>query len=82
MTESNAGESGFLGIEGVNGRVEVRDGRTFWMGTEVMPCPLCKVCPTNVDDCGEFGNYDCPYFGIGSETTESDLSAQSNEGTK
>ena len=33
----------------------------------VKVCPMCGVAPSNVDDCGEFGNPECPYFGIGRE---------------
>lgn len=33
----------------------------------VQVCPKCEVAPSNVDDCGEFGNPECPYFGIGEE---------------
>jgi len=29
----------------------------------VEPCSMCGVCPSSVDDCGEFGNSLCPYFG-------------------
>lgn len=36
----------------------------------VKVCPMCGVSPTNVDDCGEFGNPECPYFGIGREEYE------------
>lgn len=50
--------------EEVNGKVEVRDGVVYWMGTRVEPCPACGVAPTNVDDCGHFGDSYCPYFGV------------------
>lgn len=33
----------------------------------VKRCPACGVCPGNVDDCGHFGDPDCPYFGVGRE---------------
>lgn len=33
-------------------------------------CPMCGVAPSNVDDCGEFGNPECPCFGIGREEYE------------
>ncbi len=59
--------------EPVNGRVELGDGHTYWLGTKVHPCPKCGVAPTNVDDCGEFGNPECPYFGIGREAYEEQL---------
>ena len=36
----------------------------------VQHCPKCGVAPSNVDDCGEFGDPDCPYFGIGREEFE------------
>lgn len=36
----------------------------------VQVCPMCGVAPSNVDDCGEFGNPECPYFGIGREEYE------------
>lgn len=36
----------------------------------VQVCQMCGVAPSNVDDCGEFGNPDCPYFGIGREEFE------------
>lgn len=37
---------------------------TTWMGNVVLACPRCHVVVVNVDDCGEFGNPDCPRFGI------------------
>jgi len=37
---------------------------------KVQVCQMCGVAPSNVDDCGEFGNPDCPYFGIGREEYE------------
>jgi len=52
-----------LDIEGVN-------GKTYWMGNKVNKCPKCGIAPTAVDDCGEFGNPDCPCFGIGKEEYE------------
>ena len=60
----------FDDIEQPNGKTEVIDGETYWMGTRVMKCPRCGIAPTNVDDCGEFGNPECPYFGIGLEEYE------------
>ena len=51
-------------IEGVNGKEEVKNGKKYWMGNEVKPCSLCEVAPTNVDDCGQFGNPHCPCFGV------------------
>lgn len=54
-------------IREVNGTVEIKDGVTYWMGNRVNKCPKCGIAPTNVDDCGEFGNPECPYFGIGRE---------------
>lgn len=36
----------------------------------VQVCSMCGVAPSNVDDCGEFGNPECPYFGIGLEAYE------------
>lgn len=59
-----------------NGRVEVIDGETYWMGTRVMPCSACGVAPTNVDDCGHFGDPDCPCFGIGREEYERLMNAR------
>lgn len=41
------------------------DGSIYWMGTKVMPCPACGIAVTNVDDCGHFGDPECPAFGIG-----------------
>lgn len=64
---------GFLGLDSVNGDVEIRDGETYWMGSKVEKCPMCGIAPTNVDDCGEFGNPECPYFGIGREAYEAKL---------
>lgn len=29
---------------------------------EVNKCPKCGIASTNIDDCGEFGDPDCPYF--------------------
>lgn len=51
--------------EDVNGKVETINGETYWMGNKVDKCPKCGIAPTNVDDCGEFGNPECPFFGIG-----------------
>lgn len=59
-----------IDFEQPNGKVEIIDGETYWMGNRVHKCPKCGVAPTNVDDCGEFGNPDCPYFGIGLEEYE------------
>lgn len=59
-----------IDFEQPNGKVEKIDGETYWMGNRVMKCPKCETAPTNVDDCGEFGNPDCPYFGIGLEEYE------------
>ncbi len=50
--------------EEVNGEEIVKDGKTYWMGTEVKPCTMCGKVVTAVDDCGEFGNPECPQFGI------------------
>ena len=60
----------FDDIEQPNGKTEMIDGETYWMGTRVMKCHRCGIAPTNVDDCGEFGNPECPYFGIGLEEYE------------
>lgn len=43
----------------------MKDGLIYWLGTKVHPCRKCGVPATNVDDCGEFGNPDCPRFGVG-----------------
>lgn len=55
-----------------NGREEVdtETGDVYWMGSKVAKCPDCGVAPTNVDDCGHFGDPECPYFGIGLEEFE------------
>lgn len=45
---------------------DIGDGKPV----RVMVCPMCGVAPSNVDDCGEFGNPECPYFGIGLEEYE------------
>src|SRR5678815_4622843 len=45
---------------------DIGDGKPV----RVQVCPMCGVAPTNVDDCGEFGNPECPYFGIGLEDYE------------
>jgi len=45
---------------------DIGDGRPV----KVQVCDMCRVAPSNVDDCGEFGNPDCPYFGIGREEFE------------
>lgn len=67
-----------LDIEGVNGKVEVKDGETYWMGSKVSKCPKCGIAPTNVDGCGEFGNPECPYFGIGLEAYNKLRSSSNN----
>jgi hypothetical protein len=38
---------------------DIGDGKPV----KVKHCPKCGVAPSNVDDCGEFGNENCPYFG-------------------
>lgn len=55
-----------------DGRVEIdtTTGEKYWMGSLVQKCPDCGVAPTNVDDCGHFGDPECPYFGIGLEEFE------------
>lgn len=45
---------------------DIGDGKPV----RVQVCPMCGVAPSNVDDCGEFGNPECPYFGIGREEYE------------
>lgn len=56
---------------GVNGITEQDDsGAVYWMGSKVHPCPMCGIAVTNVDHCGEFGNPECPTFGIGREAYE------------
>lgn len=42
---------------------DIGDGRPV----RVKRCSLCNVAPSNVDDCGAFGDPNCPYFGIGEE---------------
>jgi hypothetical protein len=39
---------------------DIGDGRPV----RVQRCHKCGVCPSNVDDCGHFGDSRCPYFGI------------------
>ena len=39
---------------------DIGDGRPV----QVQRCHKCGVCPSNVDDCGHFGDSRCPYFGI------------------
>jgi len=34
---------------------------------KVKVCSRCGVAPANVDDCGRFGDPECPYFGVGLE---------------
>lgn len=41
-------------------------------------CAKCGVAPSNVDDCGEFGNPECPYFGIGREEYEKRFGEDNN----
>ena len=51
------------------GKLEVdENGGRWWMGKFVHPCPMCGIAVTNVDECGNFGDPDCPAFGIGRET--------------
>jgi hypothetical protein len=38
----------------------IGDGRPV----QVQRCDKCGVCPSNVDDCGHFGDSRCSYFGI------------------
>jgi hypothetical protein len=38
---------------------DIGDGRAV----RVQRCDKCGVCPSNVDDCGRFGDSRCPYFG-------------------
>lgn len=42
---------------------------------QVQRCHSCGVCPANVDDCGHFGDPECPYFGIGSPKLEANSEA-------
>lgn len=64
----------------VNG-VTKQDGSgvIYWMGTRVEPCPMCGIAVTNVDHCGEFGNPECPVWGIGKEEYERRFNLQSKE---
>ena len=39
---------------------DIGDGRPV----QVQRCHKCGVCPSNVDDCGHFGDSRCPFFGI------------------
>lgn len=39
---------------------DIGDGRPVRVGK----CPSCDVCPSDVGDCGHFGDPECPYFGI------------------
>ena len=39
---------------------DIGDGRPV----RVQRCDKCGVCPSNVDDCGHFGDSRCPYFGV------------------
>ncbi len=39
---------------------DIGDGRPV----RVQRCDKCGVCPSNVDDCGRFGDSRCPYFGV------------------
>jgi hypothetical protein len=39
---------------------DIGDGKPV----QVRRCHKCGVCPSNVDDCGHFGDSCCPYFGI------------------
>jgi hypothetical protein len=34
---------------------------------QVQECPACGVAPASVEDCGQFGDPACPYFGVGSQ---------------
>ena len=43
--------------------VDIGDGKPV----KVEVCSMCGIAPGNVDDCGEFGNPECPCFGIGLE---------------
>lgn len=45
---------------------DIGDGKPV----RVQVCPMCGVAPSNVDDCGEFSNPECLYFGIGREEYE------------
>ena len=40
---------------------DIGDGRPV----KVQVCPDCGIAPSNVDDCGHFGDCMCPYFGVG-----------------
>ena len=51
------------------------EGR-YWGNNYVEPCPDCGVAPFNVDDCGHFGDPECPYFGIGKEEYEDRFKSQ------
>jgi hypothetical protein len=55
---------------------DIGDGRPV----RVQVCGMCGVAPSNVDDCGEFGNPECPYFGIGREDFERRAAAMAEGG--
>lgn len=54
-------------------KIDERAHGRYWGRNYVHPCPDCGVAPFNVDDCGHFGNPECPYFGIGREKYERNL---------
>jgi len=54
---------------------DIGDGKPV----KVAECPMCGISPSNVDDCGEFGDPDCPYFGIGREEFERRFGSKSKE---
>ena len=54
----------FLGLDRLR---EISETNETSPSVRVKRCPACGVCPGNVDDCGHFGDPECPYFGIGRE---------------
>ncbi len=50
--------------------VDTKDGEHYWMGSRISACEACGVVVTNVDDCGHFGDPECPVFGCGLERYE------------
>lgn len=56
--------------------VDIGDGKPV----RVQVCTMCGASPSNVDHCGEFGNPECLYFGIGLEEYEKRFPPSHNKG--
>lgn len=43
--------------------VDTETDAHYWGNNRIYPCTSCNKVVINVDDCGNFGDPDCPQFG-------------------